>query len=79
MLSQRSITCITLPNLTGAKTSGTDATRETPIQALLNHTADFLNLVWQFPEELGTVAQNKMVDLLTPSHTAVIDVAKDHG
>lgn len=46
-------------NLTGAKPSGTDATKETPVQAILNRKADFLNIVQQFLEELQTVAQNK--------------------
>lgn len=46
-------------NLTGAKPSGTDATKETPVQAILNRKADFLNLVQQLLEELQTAAQNK--------------------
>ena len=46
-------------NLTGAKPSGTDATKETPVQAILNRKADFLSIVQQFLEELRTVAPNK--------------------
>jgi hypothetical protein len=45
--------------LTGAKPSGVDGTKETPVQALIHHKDDFLGLVTRFLEALRAAASDK--------------------